>query len=252
MKKKCFGKVFKISRSAICAAILFVLTVLAVSAWYVTVTYRLTRTDELDIDMPPIIYIKDDNLQEITSFHLDGLKIGEPYNTVFCVSPAVPGSVNDFFLGVIYTENLGMNISLYPVSSVTEGEIEDMLSVRREISSDEGAGNNTFFFNYKTSQNGISEDDIDAYTFKETYGDWENEIKPGPGNLNNGIYKAYRNLHFSETATGSGTLIDKLNDKRQYRFFILSITWNENNGVENAKETDIVYIVSKGSLKNGT
>lgn len=252
MKEKNFGRVLKVIVAALCAVGVLMTAVLVVSAWYVSITHRLTRTDELDIDIPPIIYIKDDNLQEITSFHLDGLKTGEEYNAVFCVSPAVPGSVNDFFLGVIYTENLGMNISLYPVSSVTEQEIAGTPSEKREITAEDGISKTTCYFNYQKSQDGSTGAGTDGYTYKVTYGNWQNEIKPGPGNLNTGIYKAYRNLQFSETYTGSASQIDKLNDKRQFRFFILNITWTENAGMDNAKETDIVYIVSKGTRKNGT
>lgn len=235
----------KVAKTALCVAGVLLAAVFAVSAWY-TMMNKLTRTKEQEIDMPPIIFIKDDNLQEITSFHLDGLKIGEEYNAVFCVSPAVLGSVDNFFLGVIYTENLGMNISLYPVSSVTEAEQAGKEYVMREITA-AGGGKTTCYFNFSKLQDGGS--DIDGYTHTVTYGDWVNETPLGPGNLNTGVYKAYRNLRFSDTQKPSASLIDELNDKRQYRFFILNITWTENAGTENAKETDIVYIVSKGTRK---
>lgn len=100
---------------------LILMAVVPLYAWY-AMTNRLSLTEKMEVDMPPTIYIKDDNLQEITSFNLDGLTIGEEYNEVFCVSPAIVGSVNSFFLGVIYSENLGMNINLYPVYSVADTE----------------------------------------------------------------------------------------------------------------------------------
>lgn len=247
MKGTYFGRVLKVSNPVLCAVSVLMAAVLAVSAWYITMINKLTRTGELDIDMPPIIYIKDDNLQEITSFQLDGLKIGEEYNAVFCVSPAVPGSVNNFFLGVIYTENLGMEISLYSVDSVTKAPMggEDVESESRVITS--GNVENTYYFNYKKS-----------HLYTETFGDWSTVSRPASANLNTGVYRAYRDLKFSDKAPDSNTdpMLETLNDQRQYRFFVLNITWKENteNAVnnENAKEADIVYIVSKGTRKNDT
>lgn len=237
-------------KSAFLLVVCILLTVsLTVVAWY-ALTGRLSRTEELGINMPPIIYIKDDNLQEVTSFNLDGLRVGEEYRTVFCVSPAVPDSVNNFFLGLIYTENLGMEISLYPVYSVTDTapQGEGALYLEREITSENGSST-ACYFNYRTEAAG---DDTDGYDCVKTYGNWENKVRPAPGgNLNNGIYKAYRNIHFSEAPAAGTGLFDKLNDRRQYRFFILHITWPEGYDIrtENVKEADIVYIVSKGTRK---
>lgn len=238
-------------KSAFLLAVCILLCVsLTVGAWY-SFTGRLSRTDEFEINMPPIIYIKDDNLQEMTSFNLDGLRVGEEYRTVFCVSPAVPDSVNNFFLGLIYTENLGMEISLYPVHSVTDTAPQGngALYLEREITP-EGGSATSCYFNYRTAAAG---DDTDGYDCKTTYGNWTNETRPAPGGtLNGGIYKAYRNIKFSENAAEGTGLLDKLNDRRQYRFFVLHITWPEDydTRTENVKEADIVYIVSKGTRKS--
>lgn len=104
--------------SLLLPAVLIVLgTTVTAFAWF-ALKNRFGRTAAAPIDLPPVIYIKDDHLQEMTSFQLDGLKVGEEYNALFCVSPTMEGIVNRFFLGVIYTENLGMEINLYPVTSV--------------------------------------------------------------------------------------------------------------------------------------
>lgn len=236
----------KIPRAAFVVSVLLLVAVVPLVAWF-NMTDRLSRTEDLHIDMPPIIYIKDDNLQEITSFHLDNLRIGEESNTVFCVSPAIVGSVDKFMLGVIYTENLGMNINLYPVSSVTAAAPTDgRLSEERFVTNESGTDSATVYFNFSKTQNSGSGNIADIYQFKETYGDWKNEIKPGPGNLNNGIYKAYNGLLFSKDTKPETGIIDNLNDTSRYRFFILNITWNSEAIAENVKEADIVYIVSSG------
>lgn len=244
MMRSRWKNAWKKSPVTLLSAVILLGLAISVGAWFAFAN-KLTRTEELVIDMPPVIYIKDDNLEEITSFRLDGLKIGEDYNTVFCVSPAVPGSVNSFFLGLIYSENLGMNINLYPVYSVTSSAGE-ALHEERQIQS--GSGLTSCFFNYQIERR----EGVDGYDCKVTYGDWENEIQPGPGHLNNGVYKAYRDLHFAGTHTAGDDIFEKLNDTWQYRFFILNITWPDDveTRAENAKETDIVYIVSKGTRKS--
>ena len=42
--------------------------------------------------------------------------------------------------------------------------------------------------------------------------------------------------------------LKEMNNTNRYRFFILSITWPQSvTGVDNAKEADIVYIVTKSN-----
>ena len=72
-------------------------------------------------------------MQNITSFNLDGLKVGEEYNTLFCVAPAKINVVDSFFLGLVYTENMGMDMKLYPVHSITENPVLGQESQMRNI-----------------------------------------------------------------------------------------------------------------------
>lgn len=218
-------------RIVITVLAIFLVIIIPVYAWY-TSTKRYSLTDGLEVDMPPTIYIKDDNLAEITTFNLDGMTIGEEYNKVFCVSPAVVGSVNSFFLGVIYSENLGMDINIYPVDSVTDTEPTEGVLYQSSV-----IKGNPYYFAYKNTSS------VDP-----TYGNWTNDNKP-IGNLNYGVYKAYNNNLFTKsTSTDSPNLIEKLNDTGRYRFFVLSVTWNGSINLEaNAKEADIVYIVAKGT-----
>lgn len=230
----------KITKIAIIVCVIIMAAVIPVYAWFARMS-RLTRTKELVVDMPPVIYIRNDNLEEVTSFKLDGLKIGEDYNEVFCVSPALLSSVQDFFLGVIYTENLGMEINIYPVDEVvdTKPTEEGVQYEEREV--DLGSGlSGTCYFNYNTVW-------PDGSSAKVTYGGWKNEEKPAGANLNYGVYKSYSGVGFTEAQSVPKDLIEKLNDTSRYRFFILNITWNESSpGMDNAKEADIVYIVTKG------
>ena len=231
-------------RIVITVLAIFLVIIIPVYAWY-TSTKRFSLTADLEIDMPPTIYIKDDNLEEITTFNLDGMTIGKEYNKVFCVSPAVVGSVNSFFLGVIYSENLGMDINIYPVTSVTYTEPTEGTLFEKNV-----IGDSTYYFNYDNTTPENPEN------YKKTYGNWTNETRPTEGqpyygNLNYGVYKAYKNNLFSDPiSTGTSNFIDELNDTRRYRFFILNVKWNENINLEaNAKEADIVYIVAKGTMK---
>lgn len=103
----------KISQKMLLILVMAGVLMISAVAWFALA--NRSRSGDLEIEMPPIIYIKDDNLREMTSFDLDGLQINKTYNALFCVAPAYEGAVKDFDLGVIYTENIGMVIKLYPV-----------------------------------------------------------------------------------------------------------------------------------------
>lgn len=218
-----------------------------VYAWYSRLI-RYSKTDGMEIGMPPVIYLKDDNLNEMTTFHLEGLKIGVEYDFVFCVSPAIMGSISTFFLGLIFTENMGMDINIYPVFEVTtDAGVAGAAFKQSEIL--DGNTTTTCYYNfYKENGKTFDDDVLNGYTYKTTYGNWTEPNKPAAGgSLNSGIFKSYDGLKFSEANEGSSTtLIEKLNDTRRFRFFVLNITWSVESATENIKETDIVYIVSKG------
>ena len=108
----------KISQKMLLILVMAGVLMISAVAWFALA--NRSRSGDLEIEMPPIIYIKDDNLREMTSFDLDGLQINKTYNALFCVAPAYEGTVKDFDLGVIYTENIGMVINLYPVQDITD------------------------------------------------------------------------------------------------------------------------------------
>lgn len=242
MKRRSIFNVLK----TVCMAVAFIL-----SASYFTYTAlawfafnRVGRTDDMEVDIPPVIYIKDDNLSEMVSFNLDGLQINKPYSSVFCVAPAFKNAVENFELGVIYTENIGMIIDIYPVSVVSESA-ESAEFVYKDFKRD----GQVFpcYFNYSTTNEKWKPS-------KVTYGGWSNEDSTNPeGNLNRGIYKIYREykeLKFSEEESGSSNIYGELNDTSKYRFFTLCVTWKTQiTEAELEKEADVVYIVSKGTAK---
>lgn len=235
------------------AAAVLLATAVPVFAWF-SLSKSLSRTDDIEIDMPPIIYIRDDNLKDITSFNLDNLRInggnGESndYNMIFCVSPTIVGSVDNFFLGIIYTENLGMNINIYPVYSVTDEKPgEGVLYKESTIKPSGETEETTCYFEYRKEKTDDAADITNLYEYKLTYGDWTTTEPPAKGSsLNNGIYKSYENLKFGDVIEEPTELIDRLNDKSRLRFFVLNITWDENADADNVKEADVVYIITKG------
>lgn len=224
-------------------SVLLLLSVLLCGTVFAWLIYnKVTRTEDLEVDIPPVIYIRDDNLKEMTSFDLDGLQINKTYTSVFCVAPAFRDAVDYFDLGVIYTENIGMIIDLYPVSAVTDTAGTGN-SVLRSLYDESTGTYRNCYFNYSTTP--------DGWNPKVTYGNWENENPANPeGDLNRGVYKLYPGMRFS-TASGEGEdIYSKLNDTRSYRFFILTVTWKEDiSEAELEKEADVVYIVSKGTAR---
>lgn len=210
-----------------------------VFAWFAF--NRVGRTDDMEVDIPPVIYIKDDNLSEMVSFNLDGLQINKPYSSVFCVAPAFKNAADYFDLGVIYTENIGMIIDIYPVSGISESAKSDEF-VYKDFKRD----GNTFpcYFNYSTTETAWQ-------PAKVTYGDWKNtDPTKNEGDLNRGVYKLYKGLTFSAEGAESSDIYEELNDESKYRFFVLCVTWKTQiTESELEKEADVVYIVSKGTSK---
>ena len=225
----------KISQKILLILVMAGVLMISAVAWFALA--NRSRSGDLEIEMPPIIYIKDDNLREMTSFDLDGLQINKTYNALFCVAPAYEGAVKDFDLGVIYTENIGMIIDLYPVQSITEKPTSTEYEKRTLDGQD-------CYFNYTTSDASwkatvkYTKDRVDDETQDQTH-------------LNRGVYKIYKGAFDEYKATGTD-ILTKLNNTEAYRFYVLQVTWKENiSEAELEKETDVVYIVTQGGTKRG-
>lgn len=225
----------KISQKMLLILVMTGVLMISAVAWFALA--NRSRSGDLEIEMPPIIYIKDDNLREMTSFDLDGLQINKTYNALFCVAPAYKGAVKDYDLGVIHTENIGMIINLYPVQNITD-KPESAEYEKRTLEGQD------CYFNYTTSDASwkatvkYTKDRVDDETQDQTH-------------LNRGVYKIYKGAFAEYTETGTDILA-KLNNTEAYRFYVLQVTWKENiSEAELEKETDVVYIVTQGGTKRG-
>ena len=224
----------KISQKMLLILVMAGVLMISAVAWFALA--NRSRSRDLEIEMPPIIYIKDDNLREMTSFDLDGLQINKTYNALFCVAPAYEGAVKDFDLGVIYTENIGMVINLYPVQNITDKPESEEYEKRTLEGQD-------CYFNYDSAKSPTP--DV-TYTKKRSRDETYQET-----HLNRGVYKTYSDEFKDYTAEGRD-IYAKLNDTEAYRFYVLQVTWKENiSEAELEKETDVVYIVTQGGTKRG-
>ena len=225
----------KISQKMLLILVMAGVLMISAVAWFALA--NRSRSEDLEIEMPPIIYIKDDNLREMTSFDLDGLQINKTYNALFCVAPAYEGAVKDFDLGVIYTENIGMVIKLYPVQNITAKATGNEYEVRTL----EGKA---CYFNYNSANSPTPD-----VTYSKDRKQEENYDKT---HLNRGVYKIYKGAFEEYTATDTDNILTKLNNTKAYRFYVLQVTWKENiSEAELEKETDVVYIVTQGGTKRG-
>lgn len=246
--------------AAPCAVVLILAAVLSCSAYAWFVGFKRSRTEGMEVDIPPIIYINDSNLAQMTTFDLEGLQVNRGYTEVFCVAPAYADAVDHFDLGVIYTENIGMQIDIYPVSSIGEAAGDGSLSVLRTLND-----GSECYFNYKkelTPIEGIER--AEELSYRQSYGGWAREDGESGGSLdesyladhlNRGVYKKYTGFRFAHSAQmrPSNSLIDKMNDLSAYRFFVLCVTWRDNiSEAELEGEADIVYIVAKGTPPSTT
>ena len=224
----------KISQKMLLILVMAGVLMISAVAWFALA--NRSRSGDLEIEMPPIIYIKDDNLREMTSFDLDGLQINKTYNALFCVAPAYEGTVKDFDLGVIYTENIGMVINLYPVQDITD-KAESAEYEKRTLEGQD------CYFNYDSAKSPTPD-----VTYSKKREQDENYDKT---HLNRGVYKTYSDEFKDYTAEGRD-IYAKLNDTEAYRFYVLQVTWKENiSEAELEKETDVVYIVTQGGTKRG-
>ena len=224
----------KITQKMLLILVMAGVLMISAVAWFALA--NRSRSGDLEIEMPPIIYIKDDNLREMTSFDLDGLQINKTYNALFCVAPAYEGTVKDFDLGVIYTENIGMVINLYPVQNITD-KPESAEYEKRTLEGQD------CYFNYDSAKSPTP--DV-TYTKKRSKDETYQET-----HLNRGVYKTYSDEFKDYTAEGKD-IYAKLNDTEAYRFYVLQVTWKENiSEAELEKETDVVYIVTQGGTKRG-
>lgn len=224
----------KISQKMLLILVMAGILMISAVAWFALA--NRSRSGDLEIEMPPIIYIKDDNLREMTSFDLDGLQINKTYNALFCVAPAYEGAVKDFDLGVIYTENIGMVINLYPVQKITE-KPESAEYEKRTLEGQD------CYFNYDSANSPTP--DV-TYTKERS-----KDITYQETHLNRGVYKIYKG-EFDEYKKTGTDILTKLNNTEAYRFYVLQVTWKENiSEAELEKETDVVYIVTQGGTKRG-
>lgn len=215
-------------RSVLLVVLVCALTLSAV-AWFVM--NKMSRTKDLEVVMPPIIYIRDDKREVMTSFDLDGLQINENYYALFCVAPAYKGVVEDFQVGVLYTENIGMIIDLFPVDNITGTQVDGKKYEERLLQ------DTPCFFNY--TETGTAQ----SVTYSNSESPNENELKE---NLNRGVHKMYDGQFVKQKDTYPGVLED-LNDTEAYRFYVLRVTWKKDiSAAELEKEADVVYIVTKG------
>lgn len=239
----------KISQRLLLIVIMAGALMISAVAWFALA--NRSRSEDLEIEMPPVIYIKDDNLREMTSFDLDGLQINKTYNALFCVAPAYEGAVTDFDLGVIYTENIGMIIDLYPVQSITAAAMSDEVEVRT-------LNGQQCYFNYTTFADG-SNNPLPTITYTK---EGKAEETYQQTHLNRGVYKIYEHdkqnqgskeyLEFTQYKSEGSTILDEINNTEKYRFYVLQVTWKENiSEAELEKETDVVYIVTQGGTKRG-
>lgn len=218
-------------------------------AWF-TKGNRTAHVGQIEINIPPLIYIRDDGLEEMTSFNLDGLQINTKYDFVFCVAPSKKDTVKSFSLGVFYTENIGMIINVYPVNSISTtkpaGSSEERtVKYTNKTSYTAGpSGEAVYYFGYDTT-------DASWQTPTVGYGkDFSEDPTTEEGNLNRGIRKLYQNLVFEKNSKNwkqYTSIEDEIQDKGHYVFFIMEITWDDSITVNTDKEVDIVYLSTKGT-----
>lgn len=238
------------SRRLIPRAVLLVLLACALTfttyAWFLL--GKKTRTDDVEVIMPPIIYIRDEDRAVMESFNLDGLQINEEYYALFCVAPAYEDVVDEYDVGVIYTENIGMVIDLFPVKSITASVQAGMDYQERMLKLNSGDKTaEQCFFNYIENTDAPAENKAKVtYTNENSEND-----KTLEKYLNRGVRKMYHGEFLEPTIQDGSELIKELNNTKSYKFYVLRVTWKDMiSEAELEKETDAVYIVTKGGTKH--
>lgn len=226
-------------------------------AWYLLSGQKhKADTDELKIMSPYFLYLLNPDDSSSLQFSVGNIHPGEVKQVVICVSNQKPtdsvetvidiakDSDFNYDLEFIYTENLPLDYKVYeltknsydesdevPDGSILIEDVDDFYWTKR-LASDSSTVTNL-------SDKNVSEERWEAVFNVDTNGDGTIDKSDYSGVENKGQY-----LLFQTDAIGAELHLTYKNSKYEYDYYLIEMSWKENaNFSDNAKETDLLYVV---------
>lgn len=202
-----------------------------------------TDTDELNIMAPYTLYLLNSGGTDALELNVGGIHPGETKQIVVCVSSHDAGqpqtSKNGSFpykLELVYTENIGLQYSLYEVEPTTQALIEGEEIITSYYEAEE-EGTTVQKAAYFIKGDQIPADSSDtSMNVSEMYGSdssVQNQI------VNKGKYDVF---------TGENFQLSLHDPQQRYKYYLIEIGWADETKEASAKETDLVYLIAKAGV----
>ena len=251
MKKVPNKKKFNIEKKLFFMVILMILlsAVGGTFAWYLYGQRQEADTTDIKIMSPYFLYLLNPGDSKSLQFSVGNIHPGEVKQVVICVSNSRPedvtGEVIDiakesdfkYDLEFIYTENLPLD---YKVYELTKKAYDPSEALPQEYIMIEDINN--FYWIKRIGLDGITVTDLEGrnvnserwnYVFQNQEVDFLRKIQ------NKGQYLLYQN-----DAIGTELHLTYQNGQYDYDYYLIEMSWKKNaNFSENAKETDLLYVV---------
>ena len=219
-------------------------------AWYSKQDAKRAQTDKAKVMAPYNLYLLNPDAQDLLQFAVGNLHPGEKKETVICVSNHNPNEKNDmselakdskfgYDLMLVYTENLAINYSIYPLEKHDwPGDGDPNLDENAYIMDDRTMG--VCYWTKKTEEVDDQKKEI-TLDGKFMTGDMRKSVGTDqPGIVNAGAYWISTDdtmeLEYKAGANGEG--------KYEYDYYLIEIDWDKNINFDSyRKETDMVFVV---------
>ena len=218
-------------------------------AWYSKQDAKRAQTEKAKVMAPYNLYLLNPDAQDLLQFAVGNLHPGEKKETVICVSNHNPKAVNDmselakdskfgYDLMLVYTENLAINYTIYPLEQHDIADLPDGDTLDEDDYIMDDSTKDTCYWTKKKDK------DEKEITLKG-----ENTMTPDmrksvgtdqPGIVNAGAYWISTDdtmeLEYKAGANGEG--------KYEYDYYLIEIDWDKDINFDSyRKETDMVFVV---------
>lgn len=208
-------------------------------AWYSQYNKHVD-TNKLQIMTPYTLYLLNSGATDALELNVGGIHPGETKQFVVCVSShdamqeqlSKDGSF-PYSLELVYTENIGLDYSLYPLTVTTADDDDKFTSYYTVVENGEVQQKAAYF----TIGEKLTRSPID-YTSEYVAQMYSQHIDKLAEIVNKGQYDVY---------TGDDFKLSLKDETLRYNYYLVEIGWDMNQDAV-SKETDLVYLVAKAGV----
>lgn len=218
-------------------------------AWYLYGQKQEADTKDIEIMSPYFLYLLNPGDSKSLQFSVGNIHPGEVKQVVICVSNSRPQDVTGELIDIakesdfrydlefICTENLPLDYKVYELTKKAYDSSQTLPPESILIENIED-----FYWMRRVGADGTTVTDLMGENVSDMR--WEAVF----GNLQKNILNAIQNkgqyILFQKDAIGEELHLTYQNGQYDYDYYLIEMTWKENaNFSENAKETDLLYVV---------